>query len=868
MKFNNIIICSIILGLTTVQAKADNISIANFNELINSTPVSGDIFNFTNNLTSSSSIGTHFEGVSISFEGNNHYIDGNNIFSGFTFSQTTRFNQVDVKSCKGQRYGGYSYAGAIYNDGGTLNIEESSFSNNFVDANGINLGSGGAIYNINGGDINIKNALFDSNYTSGASSYGGAIANDSTAENITSLTINNSIFRNNYSEGSVLPTGGAIYNTGNLQVNNTIFDNNKTIGEDSLASYGGVIYNTGNAVFTNSTITNNSSSGDRQAFVRGGAMYNSGTLTIDNSTLSGNSVTADFYGDGGAIYNASGATTIIKNSLVENNRINSASGYSEGGGIANEGTIVIENSTFQNNYGKENEKNDIYNYSTGTIDFNGDGTTNILSGISGTGNIIKTGSGILNLGGENNNFTGNFNLQEGGINLLKQSSYFNAQNTSFNNGTVFNMQNGEINNVNFGNLTLNGISSIFADINLNNDTMDMISADNVAGSGILHLGELSIEGTPKAASISIPFANSTLKDYVRYSSQTIETPIYNYSSSYSSSDGNINFSRGGFNSSVFIPAVSAQIAGYLTQIDTYKRVFSNLDMVMLTPPDIKTGYAMKNKIASTDRILNFSSFIMPEERKGIWFKPYALFENVQLRGGEDVSNVSYGTIVGGESELLTLKRGWYSLYGAYVSYNGSHQNFAGNGIYNNGGLAGIDVAFYKNKFFTIWTANAGANAAEASTRFGNQDFVMFNTGIAEKTGYNFELLNKKLILQPSFIMSYSFINTFNYKTDYNVSINADPLHAIHIEPQMKIIGNFKNYLQPYISVSMIWNIIDHSNFQANDVYIPSLSVKPFVEYGIGIQKRWGDRITGFIEGMIRNGGRNGIALLLGFRISI
>ena len=82
----------------------------------------------------------------------------------------------------------------------------------------------------------------------------------------------------------------------------------------------------------------------------------------------------------------------------------------------------------------------------------------------------------------------------------------------------------------------------------------------------------------------------------------------------------------------------------------------------------------------------FSSFIMPEERKGIWFKPYALFENVQLRGGEDVSNVSYGTIVGGESELLTLKRGWYSLYGAYVSYNGSHQNFAGNGIYNNGGL--------------------------------------------------------------------------------------------------------------------------------------------------------------------------------------
>ena len=187
---------------------------------------------------------------------------------------------------------------------------------------------------------------------------------------------------------------------------------------------------------------------------------------------------------------------------------------------------------------------------------------------------------------------------------------------------------------------------------------------------------------------------------------------------------------------------------------------------------------------------------------------------------------------------------------------------------SNGGLAGIDAVFYKRGFFTAWTVNAGANSAEASTRLGNQDFVMFNTGIAEKTGYNFELLDRKLILQPSFLMSYSFINTFNYTTDYNVSINADPIHAIHIEPQIKIIGNFKNYLQPYISVSMVWNILDSSRFQANDVYIPSLSVKPFVEYGVGVQKRWGERLTGFVEGMIRNGGRNGIALQLGFRISL
>lgn len=239
-----------------------------------------------------------------------------------------------------------------------------------------------------------------------------------------------------------------------------------------------------------------------------------------------------------------------------------------------------------------------------------------------------------------------------------------------------------------------------------------------------------------------------------------------------------------------------------------------------------------------------------------------------LKQGPDVSNVSYGTLIGAESGLRELKRGWYNLYGAYAAYNGSHQAFNGNSIYNNGGLIGADTAFYKGKFFSLWTANVGANSAEASTGFGRDNFAMLNTGIAEKTGYNFETFERRLIIQPSLLMSYTFINTFDFTNAANVHMNADPLHAIHIEPQIKLIGNFKNYLQPYLSVSMIWNIIDDTKFQANDVYLPDLSIKPYVQYGVGVQKRWGERLTGFLEAMIRNGGRNGIALQFGLRFSI
>ena len=145
---------------------------------------------------------------------------------------------------------------------------------------------------------------------------------------------------------------------------------------------------------------------------------------------------------------------------------------------------------------------------------------------------------------------------------------------------------------------------------------------------------------------------------------------------------------------------------------------------------------------------------------------------------------------------------------------------------------------------------------------------MLNTGIAQMSGYNLELLKRRLILQPAFLASYSFINTFNYTTSSNVRINAEPLHALQLEPRIKLIGNFKKYLQPYLCVSVVWNVIDHAKFQANDVYLPNISTEPFVQYGAGMQKRYGDRVTGFFETLIRNGGRNGIALLFGIRISI
>ena len=59
--------------------------------------------------------------------------------------------------------------------------------------------------------------------------------------------------------------------------------------------------------------------------------------------------------------------------------------------------------------------------------------------------------------------------------------------------------------------------------------------------------------------------------------------------------------------------------------------------------------------------------------------------------------------------------------------------------------------------------------------------------------------------------------------------------------------------------------MDNTKFYANEVALPQLSVKPYFEYGVGMQKRTGDRFTGYGQAMLRSGGRNGIALTLGLR---
>ena len=404
---------------------------------------------------------------------------------------------------------------------------------------------------------------------------------------------------------------------------------------------------------------------------------------------------------------------------------------------------------------------------------------------------------------------------------------------------------------------------------------------NIGNVNILNLNERTIlEEEEYAIPIVSPeYKNMALNRSITFNGlnpQTIVTPIYKYNTVFGALDnGNIAFGLSkagagydGFNPAVVVAPVAAQFGGYLSQLNSYDEAFRNMDMKMLMTREERQAYKMANRYASEVQPKVFSPTYLPEKDNAGWFRPYASFEKVNLDNGPDVESTMYGTFVGGDSSMKELSNGWDFQYSAYVGYNGSHQNYNGNSIYQNGGTLGATGIFYKDNFFTALTANVGASVADASTMYGSEDFPMLMAGVASKTGYNWELAKGKFIIQPSYLMSYSFVNAFDYRNAAGVNISSDPLHAINIAPGLKFIGNLKNGWQPYISMRMVWNIMDQTNFHANDVALPQMSVKPYFQYGIGIQKRWGERFTGFGQVMIRNGGRNGVALSLGFRWAI
>ena len=704
-----------------------------------------------------------------------------------------------------------AYGGAIYSDGGTIgNIKADFIDNKAID------GNGGAISN-GGGDIgNIQ----------------GNFVNNTAATN------------SNPSFGG----GGAIWNAGGRigEISNSRFENNK--GSWS----GGAIFSDGGRIteIRNSDFINNSAGQVGGALSLADAEITNG---IVNTNFIGNHITQSESSGralGGAIYANSDLDIIADNgsSIFSGNYTESLDGIKE------DNAIYMDNSK-SINFRLKNGGNIIMN--------------DKINGVDGY---------QVNISGDNKDNTAFYLFND-------------IQNASVNvNNTTINTINNNTYAYDFNTFTVSGDTNMAADVDLINKEIDRFTADSYGNhTGTLYVNNMNLlNDAPVGQDVTaVYFAQPDLKEFVGEvpdNYKTLYTPLYKYNVSYDNRNqydgkgdgGYFLFTRGGSSnpSDVYNPAVLATpvgnlAAGQAAMNEAFKYVFEHADAFTQLPAMERYAKINANKYAlSTDFNENMPSYADQLQNKAVWFRPYTTFESMNIKNGPKVDAITYGSLVGFDGDFKEMKNGWSRVFTGYAGYMGSSLNYSGVDTTMNGGLLGFTETFYKGNFWTAITASAGASVGESHTMYGKEDYTSLLAGVGSKTGYNFEFKDGKFIIQPIMFLSYTFVNTFDYKNAAGVSIESDPLHTIQLNPSVRFIANLKGGWQPYASVGMVWNLMNESKVTANNVKLPEMSVKPYVEYGVGVQRNWADKFTAFLQAMIRNGGRNGVALTGGFRFML
>ena len=513
-----------------------------------------------------------------------------------------------------------------------------------------------------------------------------------------------------------------------------------------------------------------------------------------------------------------------------------------------------------------------------------------VSDYNGTTDIIRSDQYTVSLQGDStgsvvfNNDVINANIVSDNTNIyLGRDDVFNQSNSLDLYNSNLSMLNNSTGSIKLNEFNLSGTTNMQVDVDLLHEKMDRIEANsyNIDPNSNLNVSLINLLNDADKDLTLIQFTdNKDLASATKYTgvNPIAYSPIYKYDVGYDNTNGIFSFTRGNgssandYNPAVITPSTVSLAGAYSTQMQTFNYAFQHSDNFMNIPYMERVALENKNKYAYSGEVpINtgvFSPIFSQYDDASVWVKPYTSFESIPLKNGPKVSNISYGTLVGFDSKLKKIKHGFGRVLTGYIGYNGASQRYSGVDSTLNGGLLGGTLTFYKGNFFNATTISVGANHAKNTNMYGSDDLNMLMSGIGNKIGYNLEFKNGKVILQPNLLLSYTFVNTFDYTNSAGVKMKSDPMHAIQIAPGIKLISNFENGWQPYLGVNMVWNIIADSKVMANDVVLPEMSIKPYVQYGIGVQKKFKDRFQGFLQAMVQNGGRNGVSLSAGFRWAI
>ena len=308
-------------------------------------------------------------GVKLCLNGHSIIGKNNNARSMIEVNSGVTFDLTDCKTTgtvtHGENYWGEQATGRAVDIGygsssttATFNLWGGSITGNFCNdsAGGVAITSG--TFNMYGGTITGNTAGLRKQSGYGA---GGGVFVDMRG------TFN--LYRGEISDNTAVYQGGGgvyVYNTGKFTMHDGLITRNTvTLLGESTSSYsadyadygGGGVLNKGTFIMEKGTISDNTvvPFADNGTQGGGGVFNAKGTFTMKDGTITGNkalnytdprtaeAADKDACGNGGGLYNASGATAKIENGIIKDNissaRSNGLDG--EGAGIFTKGTLYI-----------------------------------------------------------------------------------------------------------------------------------------------------------------------------------------------------------------------------------------------------------------------------------------------------------------------------------------------------------------------------------------------------------------------------------------------------------------------------------------------------------------------------------------------
>lgn len=404
---------------------------------------------------------------------------------------------------------------------------------------------------------------------------------------------------------------------------------------------------------------------------------------------------------------------------------------------------------------------------------------------------------------------------------------------NFNGGTL-DIANGKATDIKLAKLTLSKDSNVILDADLANKTMDRFTDTTVEGSAKLNISKLNLISDAAEEETKINFTEKTellaATDYTGATSGLKAlSPIYTYDVAYDKANGDFTFTRGGGSS-----------------VSDYN-------------PSLYAGSVVGQTLATIQSTINQTAFsslnnTLPQ-KDNAWVSVIGFDDTVDMKSFNNVDSEMY-SVVGGVNSDAKHFDNFDASYGVYAGYLNSEQKYDGNKIEQNGGYIGLDSVLSKGNAELLASVNTGYIRNEDKHSFGNDKFDTYFTGIVVKAGYNYDL-NNGLSVVPSLYAGYTFVNNEDYTSKSGAKIKNDNLHLFEVAPGVKVNKDFNNGWTGYAQAKYAFIMDNGGNTDVDNINLPNISAKDYVEYGLGANKALNDSWSLSAEINRRDGGREG-----------